>query len=338
LKNWGYRKKNNYSIELCAIIPFISKYKEKIITNRQFWLAMTLVLVIMATGCDVEESEIIPGAKGKITISGIPEEYNGMYIFSACSAGNAEVYGFTDMRRPNEKIKLAIISDREAKVPLYKINRRASSFSGYVKAYDGNDDFGDLTIYIIDNTNKGGFFTWEEVNEARKQSTDSISIMWGEFSNGNFTVNCEIIPEAKGKVTIINIPEEYNGRYIFSACWVKIPQTGYAEVYGFTNMRRLSVEKIKFAIISGGKAEVPLYKIIRYNLPFFIPSDIEAYDGNDTFTDLDIYIINNTNKGGFFTWEEVDDALEQSTDSISIMSGKFSDGNLTVDYWAERHD
>ena len=162
--------------------------------NRRFWLVIALVLGIMAAGCKTDEDYELPAAGGKLTINGIPDEYNGKYIFFSGPAGIAHVVvcGFIDMSNPgkggSERIKLATIFNGTAVMSLYIIDQEAESFSDYIEAYDWDVLDGD--IYIIDNdaVDSNGFLTWEELVAVRASSIMK-PISGGESSDANFTVD-----------------------------------------------------------------------------------------------------------------------------------------------------
>jgi len=163
--------------------------------NRHFWPVMTLVLIIMAAGCDLNKDYgEIPAAKGKMTINGIPLEYNGKSVFLSCQIDDDyKLCGFTDMRElgqgeNKEKIKLAIISDGTAIVPLYKIKSNASSASSYIKAYDGNDTLSG-NIFILDVDSGDTFFTWNEIATKKDTPVKQKPIINKKFSSGNLTVD-----------------------------------------------------------------------------------------------------------------------------------------------------
>lgn len=179
--------------------------------NRRFWLAVALMLGIVVVGCVIEEKikgkvekDKIPAPKGKVIIYNIPEKYNDSYIYLVgYSYINNEDYskdinkdyllGFTDVRYPGtgtDELKLATISNRIATVPVYIIDDDATSLSGYIKAYSGNDIFyGHIVIVSTeDDVDNDGYFIRYEIEKFLKEDLPSHYIRGEKFSKGDLTV------------------------------------------------------------------------------------------------------------------------------------------------------
>jgi len=145
-------------------------------------------------------------------------------------------------------------------------------------------------------------------------------------------VNYEL-PPAKGKITINNIPEEYNGKYVFFSGATELDKV---VVCGFTEMHNIGKgekESIKLATISDGTAEIPMYKINQKAESF---SDyIEAYSGDGVFGGT-IFIFDDvfvTWNDLFVTWEEVSKERKDPLITKPILDEPFSDdGNLTIEW------
>jgi len=175
--------------------------------NRRLWLAVTLVLGILAVGCfiekevekiveiEVKKKEKTPSAKGIVTINKIPEKYNDDYIYlSGYIHDDFFLLGFIDVRYPGQgvdEIKLATISNETAVVPVYLIDGDAESMSDYIKAYSGSGVFYG-TIYIVpielDVDNDGYFSRYERDQVSDDHYLDLHIVQNATFSNGNLTV------------------------------------------------------------------------------------------------------------------------------------------------------
>jgi len=302
---------------------------------------MTLVLIIMAAGCDLSKDYgDIPAAKGKLTINGIPAEYEGKSIFLSYRVDDdVRLCGFADMHElgkgDDEKIKLAVISNGTANLPLYIIDTNASSPSSYIKAYDGNDTFS-VTIFILDVDGGDTFFTWNEIATKIKQPIDRKNIN-KQFSGGNLTVDWgedanEGIPAPKRIMTINGIPPEYNRKFILFTCTVNGAYLcGITDIYVYNQDRE---HFHWFPKISDRTAQVPLYII--NNEASSLSDYIKAYNGNDTLSGY-IYIVD---EPGFSTWEDIIDAQVHYNDRMSLKTIKetFVNGNLTVKWFGEQGD
>jgi hypothetical protein len=183
----------------------MSYIQEKIMVNRRFWLAVALMLGIVVVGCVIEKKvektidkiegkEEIPSAEGKVTINGIPRKYNGDYIYLKGYTDKEDfLLGFIDVRYPGtglDEIKLATISNGTAEVPVYVIDEDASSFSGYIKAYSGDDVFTGHIMIVSpeDDVDNNGYFIEYERVKAQEDYITSHHIREERFSEGNLTV------------------------------------------------------------------------------------------------------------------------------------------------------
>jgi len=170
--------------------------------NRRFWPAIALILGIVVVGCVIEKEieklegkEKIPDPKGKVSINGIPSKYNGEYVYLVGYTDDKDyLLGFIDVRYEGkgvDEIKLVTVSKGKAKVPMYIIDDKASSASGYIKAYDGDGVFNGqiLIVSTEDDMDNNGYFMKYERLRAIEDHLAVYHIEDGEFSKGNLTVN-----------------------------------------------------------------------------------------------------------------------------------------------------
>jgi len=130
-----------------------------------------------------------PEPIGKLTINGIPSEYNDKYIFLGGGASDVTVlYGMTDITftsYTDYTFHLVKITNGSAVVPLYKINTGgAASYSTIFSPYNGNGTITALVIMILNDS---------KLNVANAQNVTnyvaSTSITSNSFSGGNLTVS-----------------------------------------------------------------------------------------------------------------------------------------------------
>jgi hypothetical protein len=140
----------------------------------------------------------------------------------------------------------------------------------------------------------------------------------------------DTFPKPKGKLTVIDIPSEYNGKFAY------VPRGEIRKndssfytiyVYGAAKLERTEYGGVKYTpvAISGGKVEIPLYTeeqdtVAPFKLRFI------AYDGNgflsyDPYLFLEVSIVENGSG----------DYLNLLTEN-RFSSGAFDNGNLTVQW------
>jgi hypothetical protein len=166
-------------------------------------------------------------------------------------------------------------------------------------------------------------------------------------------------PAAKGKLTINNIPVEYEGKYVYVDGRIVEGEIingrfDYTRLVGlisithaYGNMTWSTVDDVlQLVKIEGGKAVVPLYLT-----GMSVPYQYRAYEGNDTlhnvYDDVNgyvndyvtIWIYDDGADTSFGKNELADDGFitmdgngDKKIDSQTIRSGTFSKGNLTYNW------
>jgi len=107
-------------------------------------LIIGMALLTGLVGCktdDDDESGGFPAAKGKLTVTDIPANYNGKYAQAYASNADRSVMLLGIAGGDSETYKLVKIADGTAVLPLYKVDSSDRS----VSAYEGNDT---LMVYV----------------------------------------------------------------------------------------------------------------------------------------------------------------------------------------------
>jgi formylglycine-generating enzyme required for sulfatase activity len=131
----------------------------------------------------------------------------------------------------------------------------------------------------------------------------------------------QTFPAAKGKLTINGLGG-FNDKYVY----VNGVVAGSDVLLGLTDITGNSKDDVtyKLAKISGGKAEVPLYMVKNSSgLASYV-----AYDGNDNVTSLSIMILSESTLKS----SNAVNAITNNLGIMRLMSGKFSNGNMTIDW------
>ena len=155
----------------------------------------------------------------------------------------------------------------------------------------------------------------------------SVAVIFSIIACGND--DDEKLPAAKGKMTVVDIPSEDNGLYIF------VYGTAGNNIIGMTDIDSSNDPTYKLVKISDGKAVVPLYTVGK--------SGYTAYEGNGMAGGLEICIVDV--KDGLLKKSVLQNAKLQFADddvevrknaavkgSMILTSGTFEKGNLTVDW------
>jgi uncharacterized repeat protein (TIGR02543 family) len=126
-------------------------------------------------------------------------------------------------------------------------------------------------------------------------------------------------PAAKGKMTINGLGS-FNDKYVYVS-----GVAGSNLLLGLTDITGYPSDiTYKLAKISGGKVEVPLY-MANSSASSYSDSFI-AYSGNDTISSVSIIIINDS------SLKASNVASVSMISSKTIVSGTFSNGNMTIDW------
>jgi len=167
--------------------------KEIFMKNRKFWMGMLVIVLtfgMMFVGCD-DGSKDDDGSKnnntggntgentgisggGKLTLTGIPAEYNGKYAMFRCETLTKVIVGAQSVN--SDTVRLYKISGGSVTLTLLEMSE-----SGNSKAYTGNDTVSDGFIGIFDtDTTSTSYYDKFAVTFG---NVDSI-----EFKNGSSTI------------------------------------------------------------------------------------------------------------------------------------------------------
>jgi hypothetical protein len=155
-----------------------------------YLVLMISVAVLAFSACDTDDgnggSGKFPSREGKITVTNLPDNFNGKYAFATGLAGGKVLTGLTDISGypSNISFKLVEISNNRAEIPLYTPNIEASSYSTSYKAYYGNDSVTTLSIYILNE----GSLKESNVQSLIMSNLGHKTVSSGYFSNGNISV------------------------------------------------------------------------------------------------------------------------------------------------------
>jgi len=154
--------------------------------------------------------------------------------------------------------------------------------------------------------------------------------------------DCNLLPEATGKLTITNIPEEHNGKFIWAYGWLSsLSTSGSYSLMGLLNAT-VSSKKIiyKLVQIHDNNVIIPIYKLEENNKKI----TFHSHDLNETRNySMFVCIIDGTD--GYYTKFEVFSILEgffyyfaesmieiDDFIYIPIATGDFINGNLTISW------
>ena len=172
---------------------------KKLNTVLKGLLTIGLPLALAAyifTGCATKGSE--PVAPGTLTITGIPDEFNGKFFVSGQMVSGSKTAASGGS---------TVAKDGEVAMPVY-----AFKVLGKPNGYNGSD-----TLNV-------GLNIYDTMDEAKFPRSYDAIFESVQFSNGEAAVNWDDAIRA-GYITITNIPEEYNAQ-----AQVLIGQTVYTLV------------------------------------------------------------------------------------------------------------
>jgi hypothetical protein len=219
---------------------------------------------------------------GKLTVTGIPSEYNGSYVIAMLGSDReglklGAVEGIIDLSQ--QKVTAARISNGTATLKVYKaVGEDISS----VTAYAGNDTLS-IIVEIVSGSNVtigGGAIAdnliayTENTTVTFRNGIGTVSVAGvGFISYGGNGGN---VPTNNGSLTITGIPAVYNGKYI-----VAIPgyETGSEVVVAVDSIN--AAGNLIAARITNGSATLKVYRATEIGDNF---SNIAVYSGSETLS------------------------------------------------------
>ena len=182
--------------------------KEKLIRNNRFrvsiYLAITVSLLsVSCTTIPVEKTN------GTLFITNIPQEYNGMYIYaSEANWGNSVIYA-VDKIFTNGRAAPGLIENGQAKLSVWQGIRRTGAYN-----YNGT---GTVDLRFSIRSSAEPFRAGGIVSSSGSANYSSLDTAIVNFVNGHAIYNhVDIVEDTVGELVILNIPEDYNGMYVFA--------------------------------------------------------------------------------------------------------------------------
>jgi hypothetical protein len=128
--------------------------------------------------------DALPGAKGKLTLTGF-DEFNGSYVYSGLLTTSGKYLIGTnsvDYNGGNPIISMVRISGGRAEAPLYTANPGGTSLADIYVPYEGSESFQVVSVMIV-NDNDGKF----TASDATSFATNYIAMLGNNAMNKSFT-------------------------------------------------------------------------------------------------------------------------------------------------------
>jgi hypothetical protein len=145
-------------------------------------------------GDDNTGGATLPGAKGKLTLTGF-SEFNGKYVYSALvtTSGKALIgTNAVEITGGVTSISMVRINGGNAEVPLYYMNTSGTTVADLYVPYDGSETFSAVAVMIV-NDSDGKFVA----SDAASFATNYAGMIGSNTSNTSFTPST-----SNGSITI----------------------------------------------------------------------------------------------------------------------------------------
>ena len=152
--------------------------------NRKKWwlgmLAMVLVFTMAVVGCDDGSDGGSDDGGDGFTLTDIPSEFNGKYIWLEAEAETnyAYIMGVNSFNSQTEIMTLPRIANGRVSIPVWLVTDGVSEFD-YGTKYSGSHTFDELEIAIFDTE------TISMVGDNWGNATETLEFENVRFSNGS---------------------------------------------------------------------------------------------------------------------------------------------------------
>jgi hypothetical protein len=257
----------------------------------------TIVNGKTATTNYTKDFSIIIKNGGTFTLTGIPSQHNGKYAFFASDDEHEfKILGAQSVNMSTQTLNLCLISNGSVSIPLWTSNDEGIS----IVRYSGNDTCG-IGIGLFDTQTFNG----------KDVCLGVLEISSVAFTNGNATKswNNSQFRSGSGIFTLNNIPQQYNGKYVYLASYDEYEDDS---ILGAQSVN-MSTQTVNLCLISNGSVSIPLWTS---NINW----GIVRYSGNNT-CNIVIILFNTQTYNG--------DNIDGYLGILQLSSVKFTNGSAT---------
>jgi uncharacterized protein YjdB len=158
--------------------------------------------------------DALPGAKGKLTLTGF-DEFNGSYVYSGLMTASGKVLIGTnsvDYNGGNPVVSMVRISGGRAEVPLYTANSGGASLADIYVPYEGSEGFQAVAVMIVNDSD--GKFT---ASDATSFGTNWVAMLSSNAMNTSFTpstINGSITIDRSEAASELTMDNMYTIKYM----------------------------------------------------------------------------------------------------------------------------
>jgi len=192
-------------------------------------IAFAAVIGFSMASCIVDNGDTITfeNTVGRLTITGIPSQYNGYYVYADSESGSDFLMAASSINR-NGNIRFGRVSNGTVTLNIWRMEESEDSYSA--RNYNGTAGNVEFDFYFIHSVSSLSFFTSEVSPDELSDYSFSKDV---SFTNGVASIPYSSINDddddnndddddritvesTVGRLTITNIPSQYNGHYVYA--------------------------------------------------------------------------------------------------------------------------